>query len=234
MNGVHDLGGMHGLGGVEVEGDEPVFHDSWEKVVFGTMLATMGQGYYNLDEFRHGIELMGPAHYLESPYYEHWLESVEDNLVEKGVVGRDELHARAREFLQDPESTVPRREDPELTSSLLGLLRGGGSSRREVSAEPRYEAGERVRVRNVHPHGHTRLPQYVRDKEGVIERVYGAFVLPDAHAHGEGEQPQYVYCVRFDAAEVWGGSAEPREVIHVDLWESYLEPVSGNDKGDGR
>ncbi|CAN5720629.1 nitrile hydratase subunit beta [soil metagenome] len=231
MNGVHDLGGMHGLGRVEVEGDEPVFHDSWEKLVFGTMLSTMGQGYYNLDEFRHGIELMGPAHYLESPYYEHWLESVEDKLVEKGVVSQDELDARAREFLQDPEATVSRREDPELASSLLGVLRGGGSSKREVSAQPRYKVGGRVGVRNAHPRGHTRLPHYVRDKEGVIEREYGAFVLPDTHAHGGGEQPEYVYCVRFDATEVWGHSAEPREVIHVDLWESYLEPVSGDDQG---
>lgn len=231
MNGVHDLGGMHGLGRVEVESDEPVFHSPWEKLVFGTMLSTMGRGLYNLDEFRHGIELMRPAHYLESPYYEHWLESVEGKLVEKGVISQDELDARAREFLRDPEATVPRREDPELASSLLGLLRGGGSSKREVSAQPRYQAGERVGTRNVHPSGHTRLPHYVRNKEGVIERVYGAFVLPDTHAHGEGEQPEYVYCVRFDAAEVWGPSAEPREVVHVDLWESYLDPVSGNEKG---
>ena len=68
MNGVHDLGGMHGLGRVDVEGNEPVFHNPWEKVVFGTFLATVGQGMYNLDEFRHGIEVMGPAHYLTSSY----------------------------------------------------------------------------------------------------------------------------------------------------------------------
>ena len=73
------------------------------------------------------------------------------------------------------------------------------------------------------PHRHTRVPQYVRDKQAIVERAYGAFVLPDAH--GEGENPEYVYCVRFDGEEVWGDSAEPREVVYVDLWESYLEPV---------
>jgi hypothetical protein len=77
----------------------------------------------------------------------------------------------------------------------------------------------------VHPRGHTRLPRYVRNKQGVVERVYDAFVLPDTNAHGQGEKPEYVYCVRFDAREVWGDSAEPREVVHVDLWESYLEPL---------
>lgn len=225
MNGVHDLGGMHGLGHVDVERDEPVFHDPWEGVVFGTMVATMGQGMYNLDEFRHGIEVMPPAHYLTSSYYEHWLETVEKNLIEKGVIDRDELDARTQEFLKDPETPVPHREDPELADSLLGLVRGGGSTRREVSAKPRFEVGDRVRVRNVHPHGHTRLPRYVRDKQGVVERVYDAFVLPDTNAHGEGENPQHVYCICFDAEEVWGGSAEPREVVYVDLWDSYLEPL---------
>lgn len=225
MNGVHDLGGMHGLGRVEVEGDEPVFHNPWEKVIFGTMLATMGQGMYNLDEFRHGIEVMGPAHYLTSSYYEHWLETIEKNLVEKGVIDRDELDARTQEFLKNPEAPVAQREDPELADNLSQLVRAGASTRREVSDKPRFGVGDRVRTRNIHPRGHTRLPQYVRDKQGVVERVYDAFVLPDANAHGEGENPQYVYGVRFDAEEVWGDSAEPREVVYVDLWESYLEPL---------
>jgi nitrile hydratase subunit beta len=231
MNGVHDLGGMHGLGHVDVEQDEPVFHTPWEKTIFGTMLATMGQGMYNLDEFRHGIEVMNPAHYLTSSYYEHWLETMEKNLIEKGVIDRDELDARTQDFLRDPEASIPPREDPELADNLLGLVRGGGSTRREVSAKPRFGVGDWVHIRNKHPHGHTRLPRYVRDKVGVIERVYDAFVLPDTNAHGEGENPEYVYCVRFDAEEVWGGSAEPREVVHVDLWESYLETVQVRQKG---
>jgi nitrile hydratase subunit beta len=153
MNGVHDLGGMHGLGRVSVEGDEPVFHNPWEKVVFGTMLATMGQGMYNLDEFRHGIEVMGPAHYLTSSYYEHWLETIEKNLIEKGIIDRDELDARTQEFLKDPDSPVPQREEPELVDNLSQLVRAGASTRREVSAKPQFEVGDRVRTRNVHPRG---------------------------------------------------------------------------------
>jgi nitrile hydratase len=225
MNGVHDLGGMHGLGRVDVEENEPVFHKPWEKTIFGTMLATLGQGLYNLDEFRHGIELMNPAHYLTSTYYEHWLESVEKNLVENGVIDRDELDAKTQEFMRDPEAPVPEREDPELADNLSQLGRHGASTKREVVAKSRFEVGDRVRTRNIHPRGHTRLPQYVRDKQGVIERAYGAFVLPDTNAHGEGENPEHVYSVRFDAEEVWGDSAEPREVVYVDLWESYLEPL---------
>ncbi len=175
MNGVHDLGGMHGLGRVEVEGDEPVFHNPWEKIIFGTMLATMGQGTYNLDEFRHGIEVMGPAHYLTSSYYEHWLETIEKNLVEKGVIDRNELDARTQEFLKNPEAPVAQREDSELADNLSQLIRAGASTRREVSNKPQFEVGDRVRTRKIPPRGHTRLPQYVRDKQGAVEWVYDAF-----------------------------------------------------------
>ncbi len=225
MNGVHDLGGMHGLGPVDVEANEPVFHNPWEKSIFGTMIATMGQGLYNLDEFRHGIENMNPANYLTSSYYEHWLETMEKNLVEKGIIDQEELEARTQEFSKNPEAPVPQREDPELANRLSELVRNGGSTRREVAAKPRFRVGDPVRIRNTHPHGHTRLPRYVRGEQGVVERVYDAFVLPDTNAHGQGENPEYVYCVRFDAKELWGDSAEPREDVYVDLWESYLKPL---------
>jgi hypothetical protein len=35
VNGIHDMGGMHGFGPVEVEAGEPVFHSRWEARVFG-------------------------------------------------------------------------------------------------------------------------------------------------------------------------------------------------------
>jgi len=101
MNGIHDLGGMHGLGPIRPEPDEPVFHEDWERRVFGLMVATFGGGQYNVDEFRHAIERMDPAHYLESSYYEHWLSAVETLLVEKGVLSADELAARKAELARE-------------------------------------------------------------------------------------------------------------------------------------
>jgi nitrile hydratase subunit beta len=94
MNGIHDLGGMHGLGPIEPEPDEPVFHEPWERQVFGMMIATFAGGQFNVDQFRHAIERMAPAHYLESSYYEHWLAALETLLVENGALTRDELEAR--------------------------------------------------------------------------------------------------------------------------------------------
>ncbi len=62
MNGIHDLGGMDGMGPVEREEDEPIFHEVWEKRVFAMQFA---DSEYNVDEFRHAIERMDPAYYLE-------------------------------------------------------------------------------------------------------------------------------------------------------------------------
>ena len=86
----------------------------------------------------------------------------------------------------------------------------------------RYQDGDRVRARDMHPRTHTRLPRYARGKAGVVERVHGAHVLPDTNAHGAGEHPQWLYSVRFAATELWGDDADPSLTVAVDAWESYL------------
>jgi nitrile hydratase subunit beta len=95
---------------------------------------------------------------------------------------------------------------------------------RGTGATPRFAPGDPVRTREMHPHGHTRLPRYARGKPGVIHRCHGIHVFPDTNAHGRGEQPQPLYSVRFDARELWGEAAEPNQAVHIDLWESYLLP----------
>ncbi len=98
MNGVHDLGGVDGLGPINPEENEPVFHDAWERRMFGVMIACFAGGNYNVDEFRHGIERMNGADYLTTSYYEHWLHSLETVLVEKGKITAEELAARKAEL----------------------------------------------------------------------------------------------------------------------------------------
>jgi nitrile hydratase len=83
--------------------------------------------------------------------------------------------------------------------------------------------GDSVVTRNLHRSGHTRLPGYARARSGTIEIVQGGWVLPDTHAHGQGECPEHVYAVRFTGSELWGESAEPGTSVIVDLFESYLE-----------
>jgi nitrile hydratase subunit beta len=91
MNGIHDLGGMHGFGSVVREPNEPVFHEPWEGRVFAILNLTVAAGAYNVDELRHAIERMPPVRYLETSYYEHWLHAAEDLLDRKGIVTREEL-----------------------------------------------------------------------------------------------------------------------------------------------
>ena len=105
------------------------------------------------------------------------------------------------------------------------LVATGGSTRVNASVAPKFKKGDRVKARNLHPPGHTRLPRYVRGKTGVIESDHGVFVLPDTSAHGRGEKPQHVYTVRFGAREVFGPEAGPRDSIYADLWDDYLDPA---------
>jgi nitrile hydratase subunit beta len=225
MNGVHDLGGMDGFGPVVRERNEPVFHADWERQVFGMMLATLGQGLYNLDEIRHAIERMSPAHYLGSTYYEHWLAGLERILAEKGRITSAEIEARLHELVAAHEPPpLPERANPELADGLAGAVSAGAPSSRG-KGKPRYRAGAAVRVVNMNPHGHTRCPRYVRGARGVVEHVHERFIFPDANAHGRGERPEVLYTVGFDAIELWGKGAEGRGRVYVDLWDSYLEPV---------
>ena len=220
MNGVHDLGGMHGFGPVEREPDEPVFHAPWEAVVFAIRRSRALERVFNIDEFRHGVERMAPAHYLGSGYYEHWLDGLIRLLVEKGVLTPEELEARATAL--DAGASFPPRGTP--TTGAVPVSFMPRSTIRPPTGSPRYRVGDRVITRSAHPTGHTRLPRYARGKPGVIHRLHGSHVFPDTNAHGLGEQAQPLYSVRFEAQALWGESAEPNHHVHLDLWESYLRP----------
>jgi nitrile hydratase beta subunit len=221
MNGAHDMGGMHGFGPVEREENEPLWHAAWEPAVVGIMQGLRGrQRLFNIDEMRRGIESMAPADYLAAGYYERWLSSLETLLVEKGVLTHEEIDARTEHCRAHPDAPLP---DPPGGGPAAAPPPTGIHPYRRDGSPPRFKPGDRVTTRNAHPAHHTRLPRYARGKRGVIERVYGVFVFPDTHAHGQGECPQPLYNVRFAARDLWGDSAEPNEHVSIDLWESYLE-----------
>lgn len=207
MNGIHDLGGKDGFGRIEVAVDEPVFHARWEARVFGLNLTALA----NIDASRHAMERIDPASYLALPYYGRWLRGLETRLLEQGLLGEGEIEARMQGRDQ-PASPVPSRPEP-----------GGGESRRDVDTRPAFAVGQKVRTRNHQPHGHTRLPAYARARSGVVAIVHPAFVLPDTHAHGLGECPEYVYAVLFEGRELWGDAAELGTSVVLDCFESYLE-----------
>lgn len=207
MDGVHDLGGAHGFGTVVHSPSEPVFAAEWERRAVRLMLAVniaVGAGG---PRFRHSIERMDPAHYLTSSYYEHWLTGVSTLAVEGGLTSPADLEARAGgsyPLSQPDRGTAPPGPHDDCT-------------------RPRFAVGDRVRVRDLHPFGHTRAPRYVQGKCGVVTRVDGAFNFPDLEAHGGGQVLDPNYSVRFTAHELWGAGASDDAVLHVDLCERYLE-----------
>ena len=217
MNGVHDMGGMHGMGPVQPEQDEPVFHHRWEARVFALVRAMGRFGRWNIDAQRHQRELIPAAEQLRMSYYERWLEALSILLVRHGFLSAEEL--ATGDFVAGTDkltAALPADKVP-------AYIAAGFPASRRSDRPPRFRPGQRVRARNLNPTGHTRLPRYVRGKAGMVDRVHGVFVFPDTNAHFLGESPQHVYSVRFDAQELWGEATTSQDSVHVDLWEGYLD-----------
>ncbi len=219
MNGPHDLGGQMGFGPVAPEANEPYFHAEWEKRALGITLSCGAFGAWNIDESRHARENIPPASYLAASYYEIWTRAVDVLLERHGFATAEELQTgHALE-----QGRVPKRI---LKAEMVdGVLAKGGPCDRPVDSDPLFAVGDRVRTKNFNPTGHTRLPRYARARTGVVEAVQGSFVFPDDNAHGRGENPQWVYTVVFDGAEIWGEGADPSLSVSIDAWESYLDRV---------
>lgn len=209
MDGIHDIGGVQGFGPVDAPPSEPVFAEDWERRAFRVNMAALRAVQAGGPQFRHSIERMDPAHYLGSSYYEHWLTGGSTLAVEAGITTQAELERRAggRYPLSRPDRGTPP----------AGPLTG--------HTEPRFAVGDRVRVKELHPLGHTRAPRYVQGKRGLVVRVDEPANLPDAEAHGGALVLDPTYCVRFESRELWGEGGAGGERFHVDLWEYYLEEV---------
>jgi nitrile hydratase beta subunit len=219
MNGVHDMGGMDGFGKVEIEPNEPVFHEKWEGRVMALVRAMGAAGAFNIDISRFYRERLPPHVYLGSSYYKKWLLGLEDLLVEKGYVAPDEV--KAGHALK--ETKAPKRG--KLTLDQIERVMVRGKFGRDAQAPALFKAGDRVRCKNINPLTHTRLPRYVRGHVGVVELNHGPQVFPDSASIETGENPQWLYTVVFDAAELWGEGADPTVKVSIDAFEPYLEPI---------
>ncbi len=217
MNGIHDMGGMHGMGAIEYEKNEPVFHADWESRVFALNRLMGAWGKWNIDASRYQRETIPPAEYMRMSYYEKFFAGLLELMVKTGLVTRAEIESGG-------PAANSAKVKPALTAAMVGeFVTKGLPTSRAVTAKAAFKIGERVRARNMHPAGHTRLPRYVRGKLGEIVRDHGVFVFPDTNAQFIGEKPQHVYSVRFGAQELWGPNAPPRDAVYADLWEDYLE-----------
>ena len=217
MDGAHDMGGVPWSGPVRPEPNEPVFHAEWERRAFAITLAMAMPGSWNIDMVRFARENRPPADYLGKSYYELWLAGLEQLMLERRLIGPDEI-AAGRSL--HPAKPVARILTPE---GVAAVLHRGGPTEREPARPALFAPGDNVRAKMISPPTHTRLPRYVRGHIGTIERVIGCHVFPDSNARGAGEDPQWLYTVTFNGAELWSDARDPKLEVSVDAWEPYLE-----------
>jgi nitrile hydratase len=217
MNGVHDMGGMDGFGKVEAEPNEPMFHTEWEGRVLAMVRAMGAAGAFNIDTSRYYREALPPEVYMTSSYYRKWFLGLEQNLLAKGYITPEEV-AAARAI--EPAKSL---KHGKFTVDQVERIMARGKFGRTPTTPAKFKPGDRVRAKNIHPKTHTRLPRYVRGRIGVVELNLGCSVYPDTAANEAGENPQWLYTVVFDGAELWGPDADPTVKVSVDAFEPYLE-----------
>ncbi len=220
MDGIHDMGGMHGFGRIPIE-DDYVFDSDWQRRSFALAEALAPITPFGTDEHRQAIERIPPSDYLKLDYFEKWAVATESLLKQAGHISQDELDVGAKLFHADVGDRSPVT-GPELVQAMK---QGVPLKFPDDSQPQRFSEGDVVLVSSESPYLHTRLPRYVRGKTGLVASAEGVFAFPDAAVGGVGAPRQHCYTVAFSSETLWGREAEPNEVIHLDLWESYLEPA---------
>lgn len=216
MNGVHDMGGF---GKVEPEPNEPMFHAHWEERVLAMVRAMGAAGAYNIDTSRFYRETLPPDVYLSSSYYKKWFLGLEEMLIAKGYLTREDVAAG---HAVRPAKALKRGKF-DLANVERVMVRGKFD--RPAPAPAKFNIGDRVRAKNIHPATHTRLPRYVRGHVGVVELNHGCHVFPDSAAIERGENPQWLYTVVFEGRELWGEDGDPTLKVSIDAFEPYLDPA---------
>ena len=222
MNGVHDMGGLECYGPIYPEPNEPLFHAEWERRVLALTVCMGATGEWNLDQGRFTRESLPPVDYLSIGYYRIWLTALENLLVQRELVSREEMQ-------QGMSIDASKKLKRVLSGAdVSGAMRAGAPVEREISASAGFSVGDIVRVENLHTLGHTRLPGYIKGHEGIVHKVHGCHVFADDNAKGTGENPQWLYNIKFNAQELWGKSRSQAAHVHVDCWEPYLHAVESS------
>jgi len=86
----------HDMGGQPAGPVDRSEHDFalWEKRVDALYLLCSSKGLFTVDALRRVLEDMGPEAFEAQSYYERWVQSINQNLLEAGVYSIDELGRR--------------------------------------------------------------------------------------------------------------------------------------------
>ncbi|MEM7173132.1 MAG: nitrile hydratase subunit beta [Pseudomonadota bacterium] len=218
MDGVHDLGGRQGYGPIDVNEPEEAFHEAWEGRVLGMVRSMSRPEDWSIDWFRHCRELIDAVDYLSRPYYDSWLQTYGAMLVNSGVATVQELaDGKDRGAASTLPPALAEAQVPDAAAAPVLF-------NRPLSDPPAFQPGDKVRAKRHRHSGHTRLPQYVCGVAGAIHACHGGHVFPDAMSAGE-DRGETLYTVAFQIGDLWGDVERPDDIVYLDLWESYLEPL---------
>ncbi|MBE9167981.1 nitrile hydratase subunit beta [Pleurocapsales cyanobacterium LEGE 06147] len=241
----HYLGGLEGLDSEPLNFEKQIFVEPWETRIFGIHVAMMGLSQHLSDtplqyplksipttfkstwtwaDLRKGAEAMNPFDYFRFRYYEKWLGGISGFFMQEGYITEEQLDARTAVYLEKPDAPLPSVSEPTIDEQIVDYLRRGDPAIREVDYQPKFSVGQKIEVKDVLSTDHTRLPGYLRNRTGSIEKVYeGAYAyLCSTGPDGLGE-PMYVYSVKFDPKNIWGDMAEGNSWVYADLFEVYVE-----------
>ena len=219
MDSVHDLGGKQGHGPIDVHEPVEPFHADWEARAWALSKGIGGTPPdITIDWWRHVRETTIPADYLTRPYLDSWLETDMVTLVDSNICTVEEL-ATGR-------STTPAA-GKAISISVADAIAANRASATKfdqpINAKPKFVVGNKIVTQQNASTGHTRLPGYVRGRHGKIQAHHGAHLFPDAVARGI-EKAEHLYTVAFAARDLWPEANDSKDMIFLDLWESYLDP----------
>ncbi len=217
MNGLHDLGGMHGFGPIPV--DELTFHAEWERRTQMISLTLGALGLWGLDLSRATIEDLPPTDYARMSYYERWLARIERNLIEDDLATAEEIEGVV-------SCSAIREQAPVTGETAHTFIKRPFDSKRSEETKPVFRVGDHVKFLNINPRGHTRLPRYARGQKGRILEIRGVFIYPDSAGRRLGENPQWLYSVEISQTAAMDDCGEPNTTIVLDAWEPYMIPVA--------
>ena len=89
----------HDMGGLPAGKVEPTEHDypEWERRVDAMVQLLRGAGQITVDELRKNIEGLPPEAYDKLSYYEKWISSLTQTLLQRGVISTEELGRKMEE-----------------------------------------------------------------------------------------------------------------------------------------
>ena len=173
---------------------------------------------------------MNPFDYFKYRYYEKWLGGISGFFIKEGYISQAELDAKTAQYLADgnvEDAPLPKGGSAAIDDQVIKYLREGDSPKREAKQPPKFAVGDKVKVNNVAPVEHTRLPGHLRGKTGVVSEVYkGAYAYFFSTGPDGIGTPMPTYAVAFKPSDIWGEAlSDKKSTVYADLFEVYMQPA---------